>query len=102
MSDIPESYWRPQIIKHTKENGVEEFAIHEVYFLKFGKTWGPTADALSHRCSTVEQLQNILEKFMESDSSSMKCGDKNYEYFKEDVSLWLEHIGDPVLDYPNE
>jgi len=102
MSNKPESYWRPQVLRHTTSEVAEEFAVHEVHFSDYGNEWGPTADAVSSRYSSVKELKAALEKFISSDAKLMRCGDSNYEYFREDIELWLKHIADPVLEYPGE
>jgi hypothetical protein len=102
MSNKPVSYWRPQVLRHTSSEVAEEFAVHEVHFSDYGNEWGPTADAVSSRYSSVKELKAALEKFISSDAISMRCGDSKYEYFREDIKLWLKHISDPVLEYPSK
>lgn len=102
MSNKPESYWRPQVLRHTVSEQAFEYAIHEVHFSEYGKEWGLTEDAVSSRYSSVEELKADLEKFISSGAKSMRCGDLNYEYFKEDIELWLKHISDPILEFPSE
>jgi exonuclease III len=94
-----ESYWRPQILRHLTDDASELFAIHDVYFSDFGQTWGETIDALSPKFTSVEALKQFLQDFLSSEIESIRCGDKNYEYFREDIELWLKHCDDPVLDY---
>jgi exonuclease III len=101
LNDKPESYWRPQILRHTVSKVAEEFAVHEVYFSDFGNKWELTEDAVSSRYRSVKELKAGLEKFISSGAKSMRCGDSNYEYFREDIELWLKHIDDPVLEYPS-
>lgn len=102
MSNKPESYWRPQVLRHSTSEEVEEFAIHEVHFSDFGNEWGLTEDAVSSRYPSVKELQVALEEFIVSDSQSIRCGDLNYKYYREDIDLWLKHISDPVIEYPSE
>lgn len=102
MSNKPESYWRPQVLRHISFDGADAFAIHEVHFFDFGIEWGSTEDAVSSRHSSVEELKTALEEFIASGDESIRCGDLNYEYHREDVELWLKHISDPILEYPNE
>ena len=83
MSIEKELFWRPQVLRHTRPN--EMYAIHEVYFSDYGKSWGPTESALSFRYSSVQELRKSLEEFLESNLTLLKCGDKGYEYDKEDV-----------------
>jgi hypothetical protein len=97
-----ESYWRPQVLRHITKGETEEFAVHEVHYFDFGNNWGPSTDAVSSRFPTVDELRESLQSFLASSSESMRCGDKKYEYFREDIELWLEHISDPVQDYPCE
>jgi len=101
VSDKPEFYWRPQVLRHINARS-EEFAIHEVYFSDFGNECGLTADAVSSRYTSVKKLKVALEEFIVSNLESIHCGDLNYEYFREDVNLWLKHINDPVLDCSND
>ncbi len=100
MRSVPETYWRPQILRHKRNDGSEEYAVHEAFYGDYGKTWGPTESAVSNRFASVQTLRASLEQFLESGVESMICGDRGYRYYCEDVELWMRHIEDPVLDFP--
>ena len=97
----PESFWRPQILKHTLTSGEVEYAIHEVYYTDFGNKKGYTIDALSNRFPSVEQLKNSLHEYIVSTESVFICGDKKNKYTREDIELWLCHIDDPIINFEN-
>lgn len=94
------SYWEARVMRHSKQEGADEFAIHEVYFSENDEivTW--TEEALSPRENSVEALRETLERFLTQPNEEIECGDLHYSYAKEDIEYWLRRIDQPVIDYP--
>ncbi len=93
------SYWEARVMRHAKQGGPDEFAIHEVYFSENDEivTW--TEDTLSPREDSVQGLRETLEWFLAQPNEHIECGDLHYSYAKEDIENWLSHIDQPVIDY---
>lgn len=89
-------------MRHRKEVGHEEYAIHEVYFDADGQVQRYTRDALSPREASIAALRATLISFLEQDGEEVLIGDLGYAYSNEDIEWWLEHIDDAPLDYEQE
>ncbi len=64
------------MLRHKRNDSCsEEYAVHEVFYRNYGKTWGPTESAVSNRFASVQALRVSLEQFLESGIESMICGD---------------------------
>ena len=96
-----DSYWQPRVMRHVRDTGEEEFAIHEVYFTAQGDITGYTDDALSMREPTVEKLREKIVQLLQESPDGEVIGDLSYTYHEDDIQLWLSHIDDPVIDYAN-
>lgn len=92
------TYWRPQVMRHRLPNGRFEYAVHEVYFSADGSVVTDTVDALSERKGSVEELAAWLLGKLPEAEEGIVCGDLEYTYGDEDLTLWLAHIHDPPID----
>lgn len=86
-------------MRHLKETGDEEFAIHEVYFDDLDKVVTYTEAALSPREISVETLKVCLLELLAQSEDGVALGDLGYVYSREDIQLWLEHIETPPIDH---
>jgi hypothetical protein len=96
------AYWRPQVMRHLRPDGRVEYAFHEVYFSQDGSVVSYTADALSERTGSVEELEAWVSINLDGSRDGIVCGDLGYTYADEDLALWLKHITDPPLDYESD
>lgn len=93
------AYFEPRVMRHRKETGEEEYAVHDVYFSDDGRVLRYTRDALSPREPTVEQLRAALVRFLAEGEDAITTGDLNYTYDREDVEDWLKSLEAPPIDY---
>ncbi len=92
-------YWQPRVMRHSKKESVNEFAIHEVYFSDHDEVVTYTEDALSPRESSVEVLKQSLQMLLAQPGEIIICGDQHYAYTKEEIQNWLNQMDLPMIDY---
>lgn len=92
-------YWRPQVMRHIQDDGVVEFAFHDVYFSQSGSIRGCTIHARSNRKATVQELEKWIRQCLADSPCGVNCGDLGHTHDVEDLLLWLDQIGDPPIDY---
>jgi hypothetical protein len=92
--------WHPQVFRHRRVDK-EEYAVHEAFFATDGAMRGFTAEAVSPRYPSVEELRSALEELHAKldEKAAIPLGDRQFLHSKADVALWLQHIHDPVRDF---
>jgi hypothetical protein len=99
MADEPESYWRPQVMRHRRRDGAVEYAMHDVYLERGGRVGGYTEHARSPRMPSPAALKAWIIEHLPAAAAGVVCGDLGYTHRDYDLELWLEHVDDPPLDY---
>ena len=84
-------------MRHRKEDGTEEYAIHDVYFTDAGQVKAYSEDALSPREPSVAKLKETLLALPQHEE--VQLGDLGYAYCPEDIHYWLKNIDREPIDY---
>jgi hypothetical protein len=95
------SYYESRVMRHSRSDGMIEYAIHEVYFAAHGKVTGYTEDALSPRLPSVAALRAWLDEAAQS-AAPVTCGDLGYTYGAAAVVEWRRYLEEEPLDYDSK
>ena len=94
------AYCHPNVMRHLRQDGMEEYAIHDVVFNSAGESITWTVEALSPRMPSVQALKAELTRLLhetEQSGHAIKCGDAGDSVTPADIECWLQYINeDPV------
>jgi hypothetical protein len=87
-------------MRHMGPSGQEEYAMHDVYFGEDDQVITYTAEALSPRRPTVEELRAALKELCLQGVDEVVTGDLAYSYPIERIHEWLQYIDEAPLPVP--
>ncbi len=84
------SHWNHRIMRHTEENGVVWYGLHEVYYFEGGEVnW--TDDAITP--------DHIIEPEFEEEPDKMLTDEAMREGLQKSIALIMLAFDKPTLDY---
>jgi len=89
-------YFHPNVMRHIHQNGIEEYAIHDVFFNAAGKSITWTIEALSPLMPSVEALKEKLLQLLQLTEPFSPTLESQYKHA--DLENWLKYIdAEPII-----